>query len=172
MRVHTDEKPFMCNICNKSYREKSYLVVHIRTHTGAKPFECDKCGKCFLQSGDLKRHVARIHTEKKIPCEFQGCFKVFGDYFDMRRHMVSHGDFKCDICELTFVQKKSLKVHKVKEHKDKPYRCIKCNLSFSAASDMHLHFKQDSHKSKPLSIESELTDDPKVMIVDKPLCNL
>ncbi len=36
----SEEKPFKCPFCTKSFNQNSNLVIHIRAHTGDKPFAC------------------------------------------------------------------------------------------------------------------------------------
>ena len=40
MVLHMDTKPFVCEICGRSYSSKQHLQNHARLHTGEKPYKC------------------------------------------------------------------------------------------------------------------------------------
>ena len=42
-RVHTGEKPFVCQFCNRAFSRGDKLKIHVRGHLGNKPYKCDQC---------------------------------------------------------------------------------------------------------------------------------
>ena len=89
MKVHSKERPHVCEICGKSFKTNRHLVRHRITHSDVKPLSCEFCGKGFASSYNLKSHL-RIHT--------------------------GENPYKCDVCEAKFTQNISLKMHKRSAH--------------------------------------------------------
>ncbi|PRD22413.1 UNVERIFIED_CONTAM: zinc finger protein [Trichonephila clavipes] len=96
--IHTKKKTHVCKICNKGFVHKSDLNKHLRIHTKEKPHVCEICKKAFSQRSDLNRHL-RIHTqEKPYICEI--CSKGFNHNNSLYLHLRIHTKEKPHICEL------------------------------------------------------------------------
>jgi len=46
-----------CEICGKVFARNSRLIIHKRSHSNERPFVCLKCGKSYKHKQHLKDHI-------------------------------------------------------------------------------------------------------------------
>ncbi len=54
---------YVCFICRKSFRNSGSLKTHLLLHTGAKPFPCNYCSASFRQRHHRSHHERSVHLQ-------------------------------------------------------------------------------------------------------------
>lgn len=72
MNVHSDNRPFKCNIdeCSKTFRSRTAFKMHQDEHKGIKRFTCRFCDRRFQCHGNKLKHERRHIGLKKHKCQF------------------------------------------------------------------------------------------------------
>lgn len=112
MRKHTNERPYICDVCGLTFRQSTDLKRHTTTHSTEKPVECTICGKRMSTNAQFTVHL-RSHTGEK-PYSCKVCSKSFGTKTVLVKHERIHtGErpYVCNVCGKAFTQNSTLKTH-------------------------------------------------------------
>ncbi|KAB0347535.1 hypothetical protein FD754_012392, partial [Muntiacus muntjak] len=134
IRIHTREKPYKCDVCDKNFSWNFHLQAHQSPHR-RETLKCDMCGKDFSQISHLQAHQ-RVHIREK-PYRCDTCGKGFSQSSHIQDHQWAHTrekPYMCDVCGNGFSWNSNLQAHQ-----RKPCKCSMCGKSFSQNS--HLHWR-------------------------------
>lgn len=53
---YTIVRDHLCSVCGKDFATKSVLNEHMLLHTGERPFSCEHCDKSFTGMSRLREH--------------------------------------------------------------------------------------------------------------------
>jgi len=139
--VHSDDKPYRCHVCNKSFSHSDYRKRHMIVHTDDKPYKCPMCDEAFRHWATLNTHF-RVHTrERPFTCSL--CNKSFTQSSHLQTHKrLVHSNrrpYHCSYCSKTFKSNAYLKVH-IRTHTGaKPYSCRHCSCCFKGLYQLNRH---------------------------------
>lgn len=111
-----------CEHCNKGFFSLSEKRIHERIHTNEKPLKCDMCDYAGRNYSLLSKHKDTHSLEKKYPCIVEECGKIFKRYTSLVKHRkLHHGgkNFDCDECPGKYRTQAQLTTHKRQIHSNK-----------------------------------------------------
>ncbi|CAG2177962.1 unnamed protein product [Oppiella nova] len=129
---HTNERPFACTDCHKSFADKKHLKEHQKIHsTGGQMFRCEftDCHYETRREANLKEHVLRHKNIRNYKCDESGCDKSFVTNYELKVHKSHvHSEdrpFTCDWpgCEATYKSKQRLDDHKLSHLGVRQFAC-------------------------------------------------
>lgn len=138
VKIHSSERNFKCDICNKAFKNTKQLKNHRRIHRSAEQMPTHNCTKCnlrFTNTRSLKKHVERHHNEngrEEYKCDECGRISISKDGHKL--HILTHKDdkkFICDNdqCHYSTNDHNAFRRHKMKHNESKNYKCPYCDYT-------------------------------------------
>jgi DNA-directed RNA polymerase subunit RPC12/RpoP len=108
--LNNNNTEYVCEICTKTFRRKSYLQKHMNSHNKERPYPCQYCGKLFRSLTNRAKHVLQHAVgNETLPCEV--CSDTFPDRESLEKHQRLHKTFACANCESIFASAPGLAKH-------------------------------------------------------------
>ena len=144
MLVHTEEKPFKCEICSHGARNLVNLRKHQVMHSTEKSFSCNYCTYRAKYPQSIKLHVKNVHPESSFLYRCPLCQFKTGDTIRRDKHIKAHEEnihFTCNVCEKVLYDKRDLKDHERnhKVPKQKNITCLECGDTFYTQARLRRH---------------------------------
>ncbi|XP_037294018.1 protein suppressor of hairy wing isoform X2 [Manduca sexta] len=127
--THVDEKPYKCNLCNRSYIQRLQLQRHLEKHVGNV---CGVCGEEFTTKTRLIAHQRAHKGLDKLHCPIKTCpysKKEIANEASLDTHLKTHlgkKDYACDVCGKQFHLEVNMRRHLSTHTLDRPRRCMYC----------------------------------------------
>ncbi|KAL0275182.1 UNVERIFIED_CONTAM: hypothetical protein PYX00_003124 [Menopon gallinae] len=142
--TQTLDKPYVCKLCGKRFKNPQSLARHHTTHPEIpKSYLCHHCDKKFANQQALRRHQNK-HPDIEYEWKCRFCPQSFPYKTTLSKHVKVHAGeklFKCETCLKRFGNRYSLQRH-VKIHTGEvPYKCEVCEKGFLKASDFGRHVR-------------------------------
>lgn len=166
MKMHTADRPYLCEHCGASFAEKGFLDMHMLAHqpeaekkaatntTAAaadeQTYRCGKCGETFSKAWRLRQHKTKMHRTRPalrpVPNSQSQC-PICGKWLSYRLsvHMRIHtGErpYKCSTCGKSFYQRTSLTSHLSMHTGVKTHTCAQCGKSFRLHGMLRQHMRR------------------------------
>ena len=157
IKTHSSERNYICSICNKAYKDGSYLKRHMNIHTNTR-FKCDMCGSDFSAKQTMKEHIMFKHLELSMPngCSSKQlatctvCQKTFANSVNLKLHMQTHEgtqQFDCDVCGVLFSRRADRDRHQMRHTGERPFKCDQCDYGCITRGELNRHMLQHGFRS-------------------------
>lgn len=130
---------FYCTRCLRKFKTKTKRDIHETGHDNN--YKCGKCGYQLKTIENYEKHVGRCSgpykSSKKFICSY--CGKIASTKANLNSHVATHGDFRCELCDLNFDQKLKFRSHMLIHETGKTIECKICGKKFGRSSNFYNH---------------------------------
>ena len=129
-----------CDLCRLELVSVEELVEHKKSHANVKPYICQVCGKSFTQIAGLRYHVL-LHHKSVSPHTCNTCGKVFDSDAELAEHHSVHVErpFGCTACDKKYMRETQLHEHMNEHSGARPFTCNTCTDTFTHSSSLRSH---------------------------------
>ncbi|KAM9715805.1 LOW QUALITY PROTEIN: zinc finger protein 646 [Menidia menidia] len=161
----SDQRPFACDQCGRTYRHAGSLVNHKNSHKTGE-YYCSICNNTYSNQLAMKNHLRTHFSYQKHSCQncgrgFRGkkqllahvCTDLRKDAPTGRRGFKSRA-FRCKECKQSFQTVDKLEAHLCEgpsdrkdsqSREERPFRCNICSRSYRHAGSLLNH--KNTHKT-------------------------
>lgn len=114
MKLHEEDKPFICDVCGKRYHDQNAVKLHMVGHLEVLPFPCTYCDKRFRHKGLL--NVSRC--ELFVVCLLNKWIKQINVVI-FQVHIRTHTGYRpyaCEHCSYAATSSANLRNHTLRKH--------------------------------------------------------
>ena len=84
-------------VCDRGFTQAKSLKFHLRRHTGERPYSCEKCPMTFRQKDGLKRHTQVKHSDGSKSFDCNLCSKSVNSKYALVLHIKRHHSKGSDV---------------------------------------------------------------------------
>ncbi|XP_049297236.1 transcription factor grauzone-like [Anopheles funestus] len=129
--------------CGRTFHSRYRLLEHVSYHVGASMVRCDICNKSFSSRSYLLVHKSRKHGQAEDrPYKCTQCHQSYAMECHLKAHIVSHVRVNCTICGKELASALSLRTHMINMHaKRENHICDSCGREFRSRQAFERHVK-------------------------------
>ncbi|KAF6207228.1 hypothetical protein GE061_018468 [Apolygus lucorum] len=138
-------RPYVCILCNESFKAKTILMEHVAKHAIINNFQCKVCSGFFPNKDDLDSHF-RGHRIMRREYSCRECKAVLKTRAACWDHLNLHlrGRSKavgipCEVCGRILSTRITLKEHMLIHSGEKPFECQLCGRKIRHRVNFLLH---------------------------------
>ena len=145
------------------------MKEHEIVHSNERPFKCDFCEKSFKRKETCSSHMERVHSQHMMKCKLEPNLET-PVLPPPKKKEKNPRVYDCGICGKLFPCPSNLKIHTRMHTGERPFKCSYCPKDYRHKHDLNLHIrkvhpkiqKKDSISSTEDSVLPESPDLPVV----------